>query len=43
MSSLAGRSNYINQEILNGVPDPGAIAIAQVFNILAEELNHLSS
>ena len=24
MTALAGRSNYINEETLNGTPDPGA-------------------
>lgn len=31
MGSLAGRSNYISQEKMQGVPDPGAAAVAAAF------------
>ncbi len=31
MQSLAGRSNYINDELLKGTPDPGAVAVAEAF------------
>jgi dihydroxyacetone kinase len=31
MPSLAGRSNYIASELLNGTPDPGAVAVAAAF------------
>ncbi|WP_431624887.1 dihydroxyacetone kinase subunit DhaK [Enterobacter chuandaensis] len=32
----AGRSSYVNKENLDGVMDPGAVAVAEVFNILAQ-------
>lgn len=32
----AGRSSYVNKENLNGVMDPGAVAVAEVFNVLAQ-------
>ena len=32
--SLAGRSNYISQDILNGTPDPGAYAVFLVFQAI---------
>ena len=28
MAALAGRSNYVNDELLKAVPDPGAKAVA---------------
>ncbi len=31
----AGRSSYVNKENLDGVMDPGAVAVAEVFNVLA--------
>lgn len=34
-SAKAGRSSYLNQESLNGVKDPGAYAVEQVFARLA--------
>ncbi|MCK6689599.1 dihydroxyacetone kinase subunit DhaK [Enterobacter asburiae] len=33
----AGRSSYVNKENLDGVMDPGAVAIAEVFNVLAQQ------
>ena len=36
MASCAGRSNYISKEKLNGIPDPGAWAMAAVFNVAAD-------
>ena len=33
----AGRSSYVNSESLEGVTDPGAVAIAEVFAVLAKE------
>ncbi|MGX5027290.1 dihydroxyacetone kinase subunit DhaK [Enterobacter asburiae] len=32
----AGRSSYVNKENLDGVMDPGAVAVAEVFNALAK-------
>ena len=32
----AGRSSYVNKENLDGVMDPGAVAVAEVFNVLAK-------
>jgi dihydroxyacetone kinase len=32
----AGRSSYVNSESLEGVTDPGAVAIAEVFAALAK-------
>jgi len=32
----AGRSSYVNSENLNGVPDPGAVAVAEVFGALVK-------
>eukprot|EP01041_Mallomonas_annulata_P001980 gene1980-3853_t len=37
MTGLAGRSNYIQQEQMRGVPDPGAVAIAEAFEAAASE------
>ena len=34
-SARAGRSSYVPEAALRGVPDPGAIAIASVFEALA--------
>lgn len=31
----AGRSSYLNSDNLNGVPDPGAVAVARVFAALS--------
>ncbi len=33
----AGRSSYVNKENLDGVMDPGAVAVAEVFNVLAQQ------
>ena len=33
----AGRSTYINQDNLFGNPDPGAVAVAEVFKALANQ------
>ncbi len=32
----AGRSSYVNSQNLDGVPDPGAVAVAEVFAALAK-------
>lgn len=34
MQSLAGRANYVAQEKMNGIPDPGAFAVASAFDEL---------
>jgi dihydroxyacetone kinase len=31
MQALAGRSNYVNTDLMKGVPDPGALAVAEAF------------
>ena len=33
----AGRSSYVPEAALRGVPDPGAVAIAAVFEAIAVE------
>ena len=33
----AGRSSYLNQESLDGIPDPGAVAVARALQALANE------
>ena len=33
----AGRSSYVNKENLDGVMDPGAVAVAEVLNVLARQ------
>jgi hypothetical protein len=33
MGSLAGRSNYVSQDKMEGVPDPGAAAVASAFEV----------
>ncbi|MBT1728786.1 dihydroxyacetone kinase subunit DhaK [Enterobacter quasimori] len=33
----AGRSSYVNKENLDGVMDPGAVAVAEVFNVLVQQ------
>lgn len=38
MASLAGRSNYVNQDKMNGTPDPGAVAVAAAFHAVSEQL-----
>jgi triose/dihydroxyacetone kinase / FAD-AMP lyase (cyclizing) len=35
--ALAGRSNYLSEEALDGTPDPGAIAVAIVLESLVSE------
>lgn len=35
MEALAGRANYVNADLMNGVPDPGAVAIAAAFEAAA--------
>ncbi|WLS78545.1 dihydroxyacetone kinase subunit DhaK [Erwinia pyri] len=37
VKAQAGRSSYLNQDSLNGVKDPGAWAVEQVFAALAKE------
>ena len=32
----AGRSSYVNKENLDGVMDPGAVAVAEVFQAMVE-------
>jgi len=32
----AGRSSYVREEVLAGVPDPGAVAVAAVLAAIAE-------
>lgn len=32
MESLAGRSNYVSKEKMEGTPDPGAVAVAEAFH-----------
>jgi dihydroxyacetone kinase len=38
MESLAGRSNYISQDQLEGVPDPGAVAVSLAFETIANSV-----
>lgn len=33
----AGRSSYVNKDNLDGVMDPGAVAVAEVFNVLEQQ------
>ena len=35
MQSLAGRSNYLSADLIRGVPDPGAVAVAEAFEAAA--------
>jgi triose/dihydroxyacetone kinase / FAD-AMP lyase (cyclizing) len=37
-TASAGRSNYLSEESLSGTPDPGAIAVAIVFEAIAATL-----
>lgn len=39
LPSLAGRSNYINKALLDGVPDPGAVAVAAAFEAAASSIS----
>ncbi|WP_312715628.1 DAK2 domain-containing protein, partial [Escherichia coli] len=32
----AGRSSYVNKENLDGVMDPGAVAVAEVFKTMVD-------
>ena len=36
---ITGRSNYLSLGQLNNTPDPGAVAVAQVFVIICKVLN----
>jgi triose/dihydroxyacetone kinase / FAD-AMP lyase (cyclizing) len=38
MEGHAGRSGYVNASVLQGVPDPGAHAVAVWFQALAQQL-----
>jgi dihydroxyacetone kinase len=38
MQALAGRSNYVNTDLMTGVPDPGALAVAEAFEVAARVL-----
>ena len=35
VKARAGRSSYVREDALRGVPDPGAVAVAAVFEALA--------
>jgi triose/dihydroxyacetone kinase / FAD-AMP lyase (cyclizing) len=39
MLSLACRSNYVNADSMKGIPDPGAVAVAEAFKIAAGYLS----
>lgn len=39
MNSLAGRSNYVGQTQMNGIPDPGAAVIAEAFTVALATLS----
>jgi triose/dihydroxyacetone kinase / FAD-AMP lyase (cyclizing) len=34
--ALVGRSSYVREDVLRGVPDPGAIAVAALFEAIAQ-------
>ena len=36
MHAKAGRSNYVPYELMNGVPDPGAVAVAIILESVAK-------
>lgn len=36
MEGLAGRCNYIDRNLMNNTPDPGAYAIAVAFQVIAD-------
>jgi len=38
MKALAGRSNYVNEELMSGHADPGALAIAAMFEVAGRVL-----
>jgi len=38
MKALAGRSNYVNEELMSGYPDPGALAVAAMFEVAGRVL-----
>ncbi len=35
MEGMAGRSNYVPRDVLNGIPDPGAAAVSIIFAALS--------
>lgn len=35
MTSLAGRSNYVESTLMDGIPDPGAYGVAEAFAVAA--------
>ena len=35
MGALAGRANYVNESLMHGVPDPGALVVAAAFEAAA--------
>jgi hypothetical protein len=39
MNSLAGRSNYVGQVQMNGIPDPGAAVVAEAFMVALATLS----
>ena len=39
MNSLAGRSYYVGQSQMNGIPDPGAAVIAEAFTVALATLS----
>lgn len=38
MLSLAGRSNYVSADVMNGTPDPGAFAVAAAFEVISNSI-----
>lgn len=36
MPGQAGRSNYVNEELMRGTPDPGAFVVSTIFSTLAD-------
>ncbi len=38
MEGAAGRSNYIQQKQMEGIPDPGAVAVATAFEVSSQIL-----
>lgn len=43
MQSLAGRSNYLSADKIRGVPDPGAVAVAEAFAAAANVITNSSN
>jgi dihydroxyacetone kinase len=37
MKAGAGRSSYVREDALRGLPDPGAVAVALAFEALARD------